>query len=385
MTGYGSASTRLQAATPGAGTTRRTGADARWRRAPFAIGSAEFKRAWQALNERYLSAHPLGDLNFVQPLLAHFGSNDLECLVRQGGHGPSAMLLVRQQKPGVMACFCPSQSELGLVLLDDFDDLRGIFTCLPRSVMALNLHRLDPGYNALPAAGSPLVSEIKQHATTVSIDLDRTMADYWQSRPRKLRRNIEVARRRLEADGRHWRFAARESPGDMRAAVERYGELESRGWKRQAGTAVHPDNMQGAFYAKLMQKFATRGKAVVYELYVDDQLAASQLAIASDSLMITLKTTHDEGLRRYSPGRLLDYLTIRHEFERARFRRIEFCTNACALLARWGTESRPVFDVTLYRNRAALYVARLARALGPARQGDRGDRESSAGVERDAG
>ena len=135
------------------------------------------------------------------------------------------------------------------------------------------------------------------------------------------------------------------------------------------GTAVHRSNAQGQFYRETMRRFAEKGKAVVYELYFDDILVSSQMAIGNDAFLITLKTTYNENYGEYSPGKLLDYLMLQHEFALRRFARIEFCTNAGHELIRWGTSTRPIYDINVYRNGLSAYstrVYRLLKSLRPA-------------------
>ena len=67
----------------------------------------------------------------------------------------------------------------------------------------------------------------------------------------------------------------------MPGAVDRYGALESRGWKGAQGTAVRHDNEQGRFYDAVMSNFARDGCAHVYELYLGEQLAASRLLVSN--------------------------------------------------------------------------------------------------------
>ena len=100
-----------------------------------------------------------------------------------------------------------------------------------------------------------------------------------------------------------WRQYA--EPDAIVAAVDRYSVLESAGWKGRNGTALHPDNLQGEFFRRVMQRFAHRASARVWELWIDGQLAASRLAIGTPDMLVMLKTTYDEQLARYAPGMLL--------------------------------------------------------------------------------
>jgi CelD/BcsL family acetyltransferase involved in cellulose biosynthesis len=273
------------------------------------------------------------------------------------------MLLLTPGRFGVVKTFSPAQAEVCPVLISSIDELLPLFNELPFPTLALQLYCQDPDYNVFPANSSSLVYEVDQHATTVCIDLQGNFADYWHNRPVKLQKNIDRSMRRLKDADLNWRFNTVESPQAVEMAVERYGDLEIEGWKNQAGTAVHNTNTQGQFYRETLRRFAEQGKGIVYELYFDDCLVCSQLAIANDSILITLKTTYSEKFSEFSPGKLLDYWMLQHEFELGRFSRIEFCTNAGWELTRWGTQTRPVSHITVYRNKFSWRLAQLYRKL----------------------
>ena len=208
-----------------------------------------------------------------------------------------------------------------------------------------------------------MICEVDHHAYTVCIDLDSDFAGYWRARPVKLQKNIDRSMRAMAKASFNWRFATVVSPEAVELAVQRYGDLEIQGWKRAAGTAVHRTNSQGRFYQEVLRRFAERGRGLVYELYFDDCLVSSQLAIGNDSMLITLKTTYNEAFREYSPGKVLDYLILQQEFELGRFSKIEFCTNAGPELMRWGNRTRPISHLTVYRNRFSQRLAQFYRKL----------------------
>lgn len=330
-----------------------------WQLRPAQAGFDDCADSWGVLNHRLLQGHPLGDPSFVGPLIKYFSSSRDFLAVQRLGAEYRSMLLLRMGRFGVVELFRPAQTEICPVLTNSIEDLQSLFAVLPRTTLALQLHCQDPDYCVTPLPSSPLVFEVDQHATTVTVDLRDSFDEYWSKRPRKLRQNIDRSQRALQQNGIKWHFKTVESPQKIQAAVEKYGDMESRGWKFQEGTAVHSTNTQGQFYRDVLCGFAERGKGVVYELYFEGSLVSSQLAIANDSMLITLKSTYDENFSKYSPGKLLDYLTLRHEFQLGRFSKVEFCTNAAPELMRWGTLTRPVSHITVYRNKLARRLVRM--------------------------
>ncbi|MCZ6504076.1 MAG: GNAT family N-acetyltransferase [Gammaproteobacteria bacterium] len=307
--------------------------------------------------------HPLGDSCFVGPLISHFAAGRDFLAVRSAGTEHQSMLLLRSRRFGLVESFCPAQTEICPVLITTVDELQALFNKLPFFTQALQLYCQDPDYSVFPSASSAVICEVDHHVYTVCIDLDGDFTSYWQSRPVKLQKNIDRSMRAMAKASSNWRFATIESPEAVELAVERYGDLEIQGWKRAAGTAVHRTNSQGQFYQEVLRRFAERGKGLVYELYFDDSLIGSQLAIGNDSMLITLKTTYNEAFREYSPGKILDYLILQQEFELGRFSKVEFCTNAGPELMRWGNRTRSISHLTVYRNKFSQRLVQFYRKL----------------------
>jgi len=303
---------------------------------------AKFRDDWDALNREYFHDHPLGSACFVEPLIHFFGTERDFLAILRTGEDCRGMLLLTSSRFGVVGSFCPSQTELCPILVDSLDQLQSLIAQFPYSNLALQLYRQDPDYNCFPQAGSSLVYDVDGPVSTVTVGLGGHFDTYWASRSSKLRKNIGRLLRLMSGPDFDYRFVAVEQADEVVAAVERYGDLEVRGWKQAQGTAVHSSNAQGRFYGDMMRRFAERGRGIVYELYFGDTLVSSQMAIANDSFLITLKTTYNEEFSQYSPGKLLDYFMIEHEFGLRRYRCIEFCTNAAHELIRWGTSTRPV-------------------------------------------
>ncbi len=353
---------------------------AAWQRIPALAEFENYAKSWGELNNRLLQAHPLGDTSFVRPLVKHF-ANGRDFLVVQPFAGDyHGMLLLRMSRLGVVSSFRPAQTEICPVLINSIEALQSLFAALPRSTLALQLQCQDPDYCVKSRPSSPLVIEVDEHATTVTIDLQGNFDEYWSKRPAKLQKNIARSQRALHHNGMNWSFRTVESPLEIMSAVDRYGDLECRGWKRDAGTAIHSTNAQGKFYRDILRNFAERGKGVVYELYFEGTLVSSQLAIGNHSILITLKTTYDEEFSKYSPGKILDYLTLQHELQLGRFAKVEFCTNAGPELTRWGSRTRPVSHITVYRNKLAWRMVRMytwLKSIGVQRQAMQGDHRQS--------
>ena len=315
---------------------------------------------WDRLNQHLMAGHPMLDSRFIDAMLRHFGDgSERLCQLERDGE-VVGMCILRRAKPGVWATFLPSQTQVGPAILADPADLAGLPTQLPGLAGQVDLLCQDPDFSpAFQCTGIPC--QTKTHALTMSIRLEGDFDSYWADRSKNLRAAIRTRENRLARAELQPRVVRHDRPEDMPAAVDRFGALESAGWKGRAGTAVSSDNAQGPFYRELMAAFAATGQAVAYEYWLGDHLAASQLAITSEGMMVLLKTTYDEELASFSPGRLLLREVIADSFRRLPGGVIEFYTNADADQLAWATDQRWIEHISLYRNQLAERLANAFR------------------------
>lgn len=327
---------------------------------------------WDELNQQLMGQHVMLDSDFVDALLRCFGLQPVWLAVAVQDGTPQAMLLIRQHAPGlgVWASFLPAQAQIGPSLIRPGVSLRGLFAILPGYASELDLLCNDPRFGDLRnLKGLPLQS--LPHALTMSVSLRGGFDDYWAQRPRKLIQNMRRYLRRLQAEPGETRLVIICTPDGVGDAVDRYAALESSGWKGREGTAVASDNSQGRFYAEVMQTFATRGEALVYELWLGEDLLASRMLLLRDGTAVMLKTAFHERFERLAPGRILLLRVLEDLFARAPDGVVEFYTNAEADLLAWSTSQRWINHVSLYRHAGmpTLYSLLRRGARGWLRRG----------------
>jgi len=319
---------------------------------------------WDELNQRMFGEHPLLRSDFVDALLKHYGQGrEYLCVLRRSGIA-EAMCVLAPREPGLWASFLPAQAQLGPALIRHPDQLNGLIRALPGFVGELDFLCNDPEFGSLASNGPD--TDLVDHSLTMNIDLQGDFASYWAGRPKKLIQNIERYRRRETVDHLEQRFVEITEPAEMNAAVSRYGVLEAEGWKGQHGTAVGSDERQESFYQEVMVRFAKAKRAIVFELWFGEELAASRLAIADEHMLVMLKTTYHEKFAAYAPGRLLLRLAIERAFETQAGGRIEFYTDATQDQLAWATGQRWIQHVSFYRNRpiqVALSTLRRSRQV----------------------
>ncbi|WP_165917693.1 GNAT family N-acetyltransferase [Roseateles saccharophilus] len=325
-------------------------------------GLGVHRAAWDRLNRAQTAGHAMLDGGFIDALLRHFGAGGVQLAVAHDGQAPVAMLLInlRARGLGVWSSFMPSQTQVGPSLVPTDTDLSGLMAALPGYAGELDLLCNDPRFGDLRALpGQPVQS--LPHALTMSVSLRNGFDDYWAQRPRKLIQNMRRYLRRLQSEPGGERLDIISAPEAIATAVDRYAVLESSGWKGREGTAIGNDNSQGRFYAELMQTFAQRGEALIYELWLGEELLASRMLLLRDGMAVMLKTAFHERFERLAPGRILLLRTLEDLFKRAPGGIVEFYTNAEADLLAWSTSQRWINHVSVYRHNGLAVLYGLLR------------------------
>lgn len=339
-----------------------------WSVYPAQQAFASFRTEWDSLNQQLYGNHPLFDSRFVAPLVKYFATGNDNLVVHRSQNVIDGMALLQPRHVGVWSSFLPSQMQIAPVLFHPlaFGQAQSLFDTLPKWCSALEWLCQDPLYSPCFVDHYIQQREAVKHATTTSIHLQGEFSQYWVTRPKNLRRNISRYLSRLQRDDLVPRVDTANAPQTLAKALVSYGEIETRGWKGKAGTAIHPDNIQGRFYQDVLLGFAQTNQAVVYELRLNSRLVSSRLCITSDEMVIVLKTTYDEACAEYAPGWLLLYMLLETEFQRRCFQTIEFYTNASHQQLGWATHSRAIEHITFYRSsyhRAGFATLRKVKAL----------------------
>lgn len=322
---------------------------------------------WDALRlELYRENPMLGSIYFDELLAVYAKGSEHLCIARRGADGSAVgMCILQAHSPFIWRSFLPAQAQIGPTLLADPQLIDALFSALPLKVIAIDLLCNDEQFGDL-ANRSFDASHCLDHALTMSIEIDGTFSAYWNSRSRTLIKNMRRYASRIDADGIMQRSVTITGASQMKAAVARYGALEATGWKGRSGTAVGANSIQQRFYEGLICRHAELGQAIVWELWLGDELAASRLAIREAQTVVILKTTYRESLAAYAPGRTQLLRVVEDSFHRIPGGKLEFYTNASEDQLRWATRSRWIRHLTFYRRpllRMAATAARLSRRL----------------------
>lgn len=283
--------------------------------------------------------------------LKTFGSGAERLLVGRVQGEIVAMFILVPQAKFRWQTFQPSQLPLGAWVADARHELSELATSLQRGplglCLVLSITQVDPRL-ATRAADTPS-TESADYIDTGWIDVAGDFEAYWNARGKNLRQNMKKQRNKLATEGVVPQLKTWTAAEDMAPALQRYGQLESQGWKAAKGTAIHLDNEQGRFYRELLETAAGRGEAVVYEYLFGERTVAVNLCVRRAGTLVILKTTYDESIQAYSPAFLLSQEATEQIFAAGDIQRVEYYGRVMEWHTKWTENKRALYHFTSYR------------------------------------
>jgi CelD/BcsL family acetyltransferase involved in cellulose biosynthesis len=339
-----------------------------WTRQPAQNMAAHtgLRGEWDRLNSEGLDL-PFLCADALVAALQVFGTGKEQLLVGCRDGRTVAMFVLAPGGPLRWSTFQPSQIPLGAWVAERGQALpvlcRSLLRGPLRMSLVLSITQVDP--LIAPRAADEPDTRHGDYIDTAWIDVEGSFEDYWAGRGKNLRQNMRKQRNKLAADGVTTSLHVWHAPEDMRAALGRYGAIESAGWKAADGTAISADNEQGRFYAALFEAAARKGEARVFEYRFNDKPVAINLCLLRKGVLVVLKTTYDESLpKAISPAFLLREEELQLFFGGAEVRRIEYYGKVMEWHTKLTESRRGVYHLTAYRMKL---VKRLAGSR--ARQG----------------
>jgi CelD/BcsL family acetyltransferase involved in cellulose biosynthesis len=226
------------------------------------------------------------------------------------------------------------------------------------------------------AAGRALVDACRRRgfATAAVSSFDRAvLARCGGGYEAYARRHLSAGRRKALA--RQWRrlgeagriavasFTERQG---LRDAVEAFLQLEAQGWKGRRGTALASRAATAAVGRALFTAAgAVAGRADVLSL--DGRPVAISLALVSAGTAFLLKTAHDERLRAFSPGVLLEDAILRAFLDEGFAERLDSASLPGSLLDELYADRERIADLVVATD-SAITVAALAAMVAKERR-----------------
>ena len=171
---------------------------------------------------------------------------------------------------------------------------------------------LDALRDAARAAGRLCI--VEPDITSPIVDTTGTLDEYRQTTKSKWHKNLRRLQRKLERDhGAQLNLI--ETPADLDTELAQGFEVESSGWKRDAGSAILSRPENEAYYRSLARRFHDRGELRFSTINVDGRMIAWDLGILRANRLYSPKSGYLEEFRQLGPGVVLELATIERCFE----------------------------------------------------------------------
>jgi hypothetical protein len=323
-----------------------------WRFQPASQNFPALSKTWDAIN-RSRGNHILLDSGFVAPLLRNFDNGRALLGINEDDSGRGATLVVRKN-PGIWETFQPSQAPIGLFILEQpgsgASQIQMLARALPGLAMQLSILQQDPDYASMDIEQDSTGLERLDYINTARIGLTEGFEGYWKKRAGKFKYNLSRRRRRLQEQGLSSEFVVKREPKEVASAIHEYGCLESSSWKASSGTAVGADNAQGQFYREVFEHFCERGEGLIFQFLINGKVAASDLCLVRNRMLILLKTSYLEELSDFSPALLMREDVLRFLFTEKQADILEFYGRVMDWHTRWTEDIRTLYHINCYRN-----------------------------------
>jgi CelD/BcsL family acetyltransferase involved in cellulose biosynthesis len=226
---------------------------------------------------------------------------------------------------------------------------------------AIWFHEQDATDPALEAFCTTLARHGLLHGRAPSshcpyLSLQGTWPQFLASKSQKFRKNLRVARSRLQATGA---VRYQSHSGDARQLQElfaEYEELEGRSWKAQDAVGVSQSVEHLRFYRHLIDHFGPTRQFVLRSLHIGDRLVAATFGLVHERTFYSLHIAHDANFSRCSPGTLLESLELEECFG-SELDEYDFLGGFLKNKVRWATQMRDTAEVHLYQKQPRLVLA----------------------------
>ncbi|MEO8296916.1 MAG: GNAT family N-acetyltransferase [Burkholderiales bacterium] len=208
---------------------------------------------------------------------------------------------------------------------------------------------------------TPRISDAR-HATAW-LDCSQGIEQALGGVTRSHRQNVRRLMRRAEQSG-ELRYDIITTPEALPAALQQFLEVESSGWKGDAGSAILRDPQLVAFYRELIDRFGPLGQCRINLLKLGDETIAAQFGLVTARQLNLLKIGYRPEHSQVAPGNLIMHKTIESVCDDPQLDRLSLVTNP-PWAHLWKPQLTPVQRHILFRPglRGAVIHKLLQRAF----------------------
>jgi CelD/BcsL family acetyltransferase involved in cellulose biosynthesis len=171
--------------------------------------------------------------------------------------------------------------------------------------------------------------------------------EFFESRPRNLRRSLQNKENRISAVGRAEVEHVTSAAGAA-AVMDTLLRIGDASWKASRGRAIGSDPQSRKFYTLLAERFGSRRELSVWLMRLNGEPVAFEFHVTRGKLVQALRAEFDEKRRDLGVGSVLDKEIIRHLFELG-FEEYDMGGEADFYKLRWTAEATRHSELLFFR------------------------------------
>lgn len=113
---------------------------------------------------------------------------------------------------------------------------------------------------------------------------------------------------------------------DLESWISHFLALENTGWKHEKGSSILSCENETRLYKQIIIEAFHRENLIFSRLCLDGKAIAYTLDIASGSRCYCLKSAIDQEYRKYSPGVLMEFETLKYYLDQNHYTYLDSCT-----------------------------------------------------------
>lgn len=158
-----------------------------------------------------------------------------------------------------------------------------------------------------------------------ALDTTKSYESMTESWPRKRRKEWRRLLRKSLTDQAVYQTA--QSKNACSEAFKLYTQIESKGWKGRAGTAINQDPHKLNYYCTMIKQGCEVGQVETQLLIIEGEAIAASIRLIRGQNAFEVKTSYCENHRKLAPGVLLEILNMQRLAE-GNLRFADSCTQA---------------------------------------------------------
>lgn len=200
---------------------------------------------------------------------------------------------------------------------------------------------------------------VKPSLRTPIVDIDRSWEEFYQSRPRSLKKSLNHKLNRFRNSG-EFTIDSEKVTEVTQPIIDELVSISANSWKSSIGNDLRSNQRSRRFLLNLVETFGRSGALRAWIVRNKDTPVAFELHLTCDDVVYPIRADYDDQFKSYSPGSVLEYSALKYLFESGLYRQYYTCADDYWYLSKWTTDYRNLCSIELfgdsYKLRALYFV-----------------------------